>query len=229
MASKRGVAYLRVSTAAQGRSGLGLEAQREAVAKFCAAEGYTLAGELVEVETGKGADALDRRPKLREALDAARLLSCPVIVAKLDRLSRDVAFVATLMSRGVPFIVTELGADVDPFMLHLHAAIAERERKVISGRTKAALAAAKARGQVLGGYRGGPVPDGASGLQARQDRAAAFAGEVAPIAAAMRAEGRSLRQIAASLIERGIHTRRGADWTAASVRTLLQTAETAPS
>ncbi len=226
MASKRGVAYLRVSTAAQGRSGLGLEAQREAVARFCAAEGYTLAGEMVEVETGKGADALDRRAKLREALDTARLLSCPVIVAKLDRLSRDVAFVATLMSKGVPFIVTELGADVDPFMLHLHAAIAERERKVISARTKGALAAAKARGQVLGGYRGGPVPDGAKGLKTRQARAATFAGEVGPIAAAMRAEGRSLRQIAAALVERGVHTRRGADWTAASVRTLLQAAET---
>src|SRR5438874_9392486 len=99
------IAYYRVSTARQGRSGLGIEAQRAAVARFAGAEGFTLTAEFVEVETGKGADALDRRPQLAAALGTGRAKRCPVIVAKLDRLSRDVAFVASLMAERVPFIV----------------------------------------------------------------------------------------------------------------------------
>src|SRR5271168_2159005 len=118
------IAYLRVSTAAQGKSGLGLEAQREAVQRFAAAEGRTIIGEFVEVETGKGADALDRRPQLSAALASAKKVGGAVLVAKLDRLSRDVAFIAGLMAQRVPFIVAELGADADPFMLHLYAALA---------------------------------------------------------------------------------------------------------
>jgi len=118
-------AYYRVSTARQGRSGLGIEAQRAAVARFAEAEGYTLIAEFTEVETGKGADALERRPQLAAALAAGKTGKCPVIVAKLDRLSRDVAFIAGPMAQRVPFIVAELGADADPFMLHLYAALAE--------------------------------------------------------------------------------------------------------
>ena len=144
------VAYIRVSTASQGRSGLGIEAQREAIARFAAAEGFEIAGEFIEIETGKGSDALDRRPQLGAALAAARRLGAPVVVAKLDRLSRDVAFVAGLMAQRVPFVVTELGADADPFMLHLYAALAEKERNVISERTRAALGAAKARAPASG-------------------------------------------------------------------------------
>jgi DNA invertase Pin-like site-specific DNA recombinase len=105
---KTAIAYYRVSTQRQGRSGLGLEAQRTAVARFAEAEGITLADEFTEVETGKGADALDRRPQLAAALATARQHKCPVLVAKLDRLSRDVAFVAGLMAQRVPFIVAEL-------------------------------------------------------------------------------------------------------------------------
>src|SRR3954454_3345524 len=116
------VSYLRVSTDRQGRNGLGIEAQRAAVARFAEAEGYTIAAEHVEVETGKGADALDRRPDLAAALATARKLRCSAIGAKLDRLSRDVAFISGLMAQKVPFIVAELGADADPFMLHLYAA-----------------------------------------------------------------------------------------------------------
>ena len=101
-------------------------------------------------ETGKGADALDRRPQLAAALAAARSAKCAVLVSKLDRLSRDVAFVSGLMAQRVPFIVAELGRDADPFMLHLYAALAEKERRLISERTKAAMAAAKARGKRLG-------------------------------------------------------------------------------
>lgn len=147
---KTAIAYYRVSTAKQGRSGLGLEAQQEAVRRFAEAEGYEIIGERVEVETGKGADALDRRPILKSALDDARKAGAVVVVAKLDRLSRDVAFVAGLMAQRVPFVVTELGADADPFMLHLYAALAEKERRLISVRTKDALAAAKKRGVMLG-------------------------------------------------------------------------------
>ena len=144
------VAYYRVSTARQGRSGLGIEAQRAAVARFAEAEGYTLIAEFTEVETGKGADALDRRPQLAAALAAGKTGKCPVIVAKLDRLSRDVAFIAGLMAQRVPFIVAELGADADPFMLHLYAALAEKERRLISERTRSALAQRKAQGARLG-------------------------------------------------------------------------------
>ena len=136
------VAYYRVSTQQQGRSGLGIEAQRAAVARFAAAEGIEIAAEHVEVETGKGSDALDRRPQLAAALKRAKAEKCPVVVAKLDRLSRDVAFISGLMAQRVAFIVTELGPDVDPFMLHIYAALAEKERALISARTKDALAAA---------------------------------------------------------------------------------------
>ena len=140
------ISYLRVSTAQQGKSGLGLEAQREAIARFAETQGFTLAAEFTEVETGKGADALDRRPQLDAALKQAKELKCPVVVAKLDRLSRDVAFISGLMAQRVPFVVAELGADVDPFMLHVYAALAEKERKLISDRTRAALAQKKAQG-----------------------------------------------------------------------------------
>ena len=144
------ISYIRVSTARQGRWGLGLDAQRAAITRFCEAEGYEIVAEHVEVETGKGADALDRRRELAAALAAAKRRKCAVLVAKLDRLSPDVAFIAGLMAQRVPFIVTELGADADPFMLHIYAALAEKERRLISARTKAALAAARERGTKLG-------------------------------------------------------------------------------
>jgi len=128
------IAYLRVSTGKQGKSGLGIEAQRAAISRFVEAEGLELIGEQVEVETGKGTDALDRRPVLRDALAAARKAKAAVVVAKLDRLSRDVAFIANLMAQRVPFIVAELGADADPFMLHIYAALAQKERAMIAER-----------------------------------------------------------------------------------------------
>ena len=111
------VAYYRVSTAQQGRSGLGIHAQRAAIQHFAEGEGIEIIAEHVEVESGKGADALDRRPELAAALAAARKARCPVLVAKLDRLSRDVHFISGLMTHRVPFVVAELGADADPFML----------------------------------------------------------------------------------------------------------------
>ncbi len=219
--ANRIVTYLRVSTAAQGRSGLGLEAQRAAVAAFAASEGFTIAGEHIEVETGKGADALTRRPKLKAALEEARRLRCPVVVAKLDRLSRDVAFIAGLMAERVPFIVAELGTNADPFTLHIYAALAEKERQAISARTKAALAAKRAQGVRLGGYRGGPVPDGKAGAEAARQQADTFAASVRPVALGLKSRGMSLRAIAAELAAQDIPTARGGAWTAQAVTNLL--------
>jgi len=218
------VSYLRVSTDKQGRSGLGLEAQREAIARFAEAEGFSILAELVEVETGKGADALNQRPKLREALDLAKRAGVPVVVSKLDRLSRDVAFIAGLMAQRVPFIVAELGADADPFMLHLYAALAEKERRLISARTKAALAAAKARGVKLGGDRGHrpeTPPDAKAGAAAsaavRSRKADQVAVQVAQVLAGR--DDLSLRQKAALLASQGVPTPSGEGaWTATSVR-----------
>lgn len=144
------IGYVRVSTSAQGRSGLGLEAQRAAIARFAEAEGLDVTEIYEEIETGSGADALDRRPQLAAALKTARKAKSPVLVAKLDRLSRDVHFISGLMSHRVEFVVCDLGRQSDPFVLHLYAALAEKERAMISARTKAGLAAAKARGTKLG-------------------------------------------------------------------------------
>lgn len=199
---KNAVAYVRVSTAQQGRSGLGLEAQLAALERFALAEGYSFVETFEEVETGKGADALDRRPQLAAALKIAQQNKAPIIVAKLDRLSRDVHFISGLMSHKTPFIVAELGADADPFMLHLYAAIAEKERRVISQRTRDALAAKKAQGVKLGGLR-------AKGVEMRDaalDRAEALRPLFEEFA------GLSARAIAAALNARGIETPAGGKW-----------------
>lgn len=227
MSPKRLVAYYRVSTERQGRSGLGLEAQREAVRRFAEAEGMEIAAERVEVETGKGADALELRPELRGALEDARRMGCAVVVAKLDRLSRDVAFIAGLMAQRVPFVVAELGPDVDPFVLHLYAALAEKERALISARTKAALAAAKARGVKLGTpgnlrNRELGTAKGAAGRIKRADERAAL---VLPAVEEARRQGAaSLREIADALNARGIQTARGSTWTAMAVKRVLERA-----
>jgi DNA invertase Pin-like site-specific DNA recombinase len=143
------IAYIRVSTTKQGRSGLGLEAQQAALARFAEAEGFRFLQTFTETESG----ADDNRPELNAAIAAAAKSKAPVVVAKLDRLSRDVHYISGLMKHRVPFIVTELGADTDPFLLHIYAALAEKERRMISQRTKDALASAKARGVKLGGHR----------------------------------------------------------------------------
>ena len=215
------VAYYRVSTERQRRSGLGIEAQRATVSRFAEVEGFTIAAEFVEAETGKGADALDRRPQLAAALATGRSRKCPVIVAKLDRLSRDVAFIAGLMAQRVPFIVAELGADADPFMLHLYAALAEKERRLISERTRAALAARKAQGARLGNPRNAPEA-AALGRRVSTEDADAFAANVLPIITALRVSGvTDLRGLANGLNLRGVHTARGGRWHVSNVRNVM--------
>src|SRR4051794_25990647 len=184
----RAVAYYRVSTRQQQRSGLGIEAQRAAVERFAEAESIKIIAEYVEAETGKGADALDRRPQLAAALAAAKAAKCCVLVSKLDRLSRDVAFVAGLMAQRVPFIVAELGRDADPFMLHLYAALAEKERRLIADRTKAALAIRKASGTKLGN-RSNIKEAGELGRSALREAADDRVRSMLPILRALRAEG----------------------------------------
>ncbi|WP_407184787.1 recombinase family protein [Bradyrhizobium centrosematis] len=203
------IAYVRVSKPKQGRSGLGLEAQQEAIARFAEAEGYVVVETFVEVETGKGADALEKRPQLRAAMDAARKLggartqrdAAPVLVAKLDRLSRDVHFISGLMVQRVPFIVTALGPNVDPFTLHIYAAVAEKEREQIAERTRQALAAAKRRGVKLGNPK--------AAAQNKRD-ADAYAETLRPTIASL--AGRTTRAIAAHLNAEGIMTARGGQW-----------------
>ena len=213
------IAYYRVSTARQGKSGLGVEAQKAAVARFAQTEGFDIIAEYLEVETGKGADALDRT-ELAAALAQARRAKCSVLVAKLDRLSRDVHFISGLMAHRVPFVVAELGADADPFMLHLYAALAEKERALISARTKAALAAKKTQGAKLGNPRAAETV----GRAHAANRAAAdqFASNVLPTVREIQASGAiSFAAIAKALNARGARTARGGAWHATTVRNLL--------
>lgn len=219
---KPAIAYVRVSTAKQGKSGLGLDAQREAIERFAASEGIEVVSWFTEVETGKGSDALDRRPELAKALSTARKLKAPVIVAKLDRLSRDVHFISGLMAQRVPFLVAELGADTDPFVLHLYAALAEKERALISTRTKAALQAKKVAGAKLGNRTN--LEDAQKlGAAANAEAADAFAANVLPLVRSIEAAGvTSLRGIADALNARGVQTPRGGQWHARSVARLLE-------
>lgn len=148
------IGYCRVSTAEQGKSGLGLEAQKAAIEAFSQREGFAVSAWFTEVQSGKRvSDTLEERPQLRAALAAGKAAKCPILVSRLDRLSRDVHFISGLMVQRVEFIACELGRVQDPFMLHLFAALAEKERAMISQRTKAALAALKARGVKLGNPR----------------------------------------------------------------------------
>jgi DNA invertase Pin-like site-specific DNA recombinase len=225
------VAYLRVSTVEQGRSGNGLEAQREAIQRFATAEGFTVIEWVQEVETGKGADALTRRPKLAEALKVARKAKAPVVVSKLDRLSRDVAFISGLMAEKVPFVVAELGADVDPFVLHLYAALSEKERKLIGNRTREALQALKRKGVKLGNPSRKSLKAAAKvSVEVRQALANSFADSMLPMIrgyqqrqSADGQSGMSLKSIAAELNRRGVPTYRGTgQWTATQLSRIQQ-------
>jgi DNA invertase Pin-like site-specific DNA recombinase len=203
------IVYLRVSTDRQGKSGLGLEAQRKYCEQFALQHGYEIITEYEEWETGKGSDALERRPKLSDALNKAKKLKCPVLVAKLDRLSRDVAFISGLMARNVPFIVAELGPDVEPFMLHVYAALAEKERQLISERTKAALVEKKRQGVKLGNLTNLQFAQ-TKGQYTQREKAKQFAQNIVPVIEDIKRAGVvSLMGIAEALNKRRIATARG--------------------
>jgi DNA invertase Pin-like site-specific DNA recombinase len=200
------ISYARVSTVQQGKSGLGLEAQQKAIRRFADGNGMQVTAEFVEIETGKGADALERRPQLAAALKAAKKAKCAVVVSKLDRLSRDVHFITGLMVHKVPFIVAELGPNVDPFTLHIYAALAQQERRMIADRTRAGLAAAKARGVKLGN------PSlAAANRNAAAERADALRHVFAELA------DLSTRAAATELERRNVPTPTGAPWNAMAV------------
>ncbi|MEK7764390.1 MAG: recombinase family protein [Nitrospirota bacterium] len=223
MANRAALAYMRVSTSEQGSKGNGLAAQRETISRFANAEGFTIMEWVEEVETGKGTDALTRRPKLAEMLRQARRLKSPVIVSKLDRLSRDVAFIAGLMAERVPFIVADLGPDVDPFVLHLYAALSEKERSMISVRTREALAALKRRGIRLGNPSHRSLCDASRrGAQARQKAADTFASSIRPMINGYRTQGLTLRATAEAMNRSGVPTYRGGGtWSATQLARIM--------
>lgn len=206
----RFIAYYRVSTDRQGRSGLGLDAQRQAVQPHLASVNGTLIAEYVEVESGKRND----RSELKTALAACRRQKAKLLIAKLDRLSRNLAFIAALMDGGTEFVACD-NPYATRLTLHILAAVAEHEREMIAARTRAALQAAKARGVRLG-------RNGAERLApANKAAAAERARKLEPILADLRAAGASARQIAAELARRGIETPRGGRWHPTTVGRLL--------
>lgn len=240
MADGRFVSYLRVSTARQGASGLGMEAQRKAVADFLAGGRWTLVREVVEVESGKRTD----RPKLAEAMALCRIHGATLVIAKIDRLSRNAAFLLSLRDAGVDFVAADM-PNANRLTVGIMAMVAEAERDAISARTKAALAAKaewyrKATPEQLAALQeqgkairlGGARPNsqqihqqGApAGLAARQAKAAGRAADLAPVIAELRAEGvTSLAGLAIALTSRGIPTSRGAErWSASQVSRLMR-------
>jgi len=215
MASGKFVAYYRVSTEAQGRSGLGLDAQREAVRRYLNGGDWSLVAEYTEVESGRK----DDRPQLRSALDHCTLAGATLVIAKLDRLSRNVRFIAELQERGARFVAADM-PEANEITVTIMSAMAQHERKAISERTRAALAAAKARGVKLGtpGNLRNQRKGSANGNAVKGRKAQEAAARIAPRIAEARAAGASsLRQIAEFLNARGFRTPRGGQWSAAQV------------
>src|SRR4051794_15109051 len=217
--TRRFVAYYRVSTDKQGRSGLGLEAQRAAVREYLTSKGWPPVAEFVEVESGRKSD----RPELAKALERCRLCKAVFVIAKLDRLARNAAFLLSLQDAGIEFVACDM-PDANRLTVGILACVAEAEAEAISARTKAALAAAKARGTRLGGFKG-HVPtdaDRAKATAALSGKAAGHAARVMPVVAEIRTAGhRSLRAIAAELNARGIPSPRGGEWSSVAVMRLL--------
>lgn len=216
------VIYRRVSTSEQGKSGLGLHAQSAAIARFCAAEGFEALDSFGDVGSGKL--GIEARPGLAAALARAARLKCPVVVSKLDRLSREVAFISGLMARGVPFIVAELGSDVDPFVLHLFAALSQKERQLISQRTRDALAPKVGTGVL--GNRTNLAHAQAKGREGNRAASAAFAARVMPLIKGLLEARLSLSAIAAQLNASGMPTQRAGRWTAKAVSRVVFAART---
>ncbi|MET3413636.1 recombinase family protein [Methylobacterium sp. 1030] len=220
MAEGKFVTYLRVSTKRQGNSGLGLEAQRAAVETYLNGGAWTVCGEYVEVESGKSDT---NRLQLQRAIAACRLFGAKLLIAKFDRLSRDAHFLLGLEKAGIEFVATD-NPHANRLTVGIMALVADEERRAISARTKAALAAAKARGVKLGGDRGSVVSADAraKSVKARVAKAAGRAVDLLPVIAEAQAAGAaSFRQIAAGLNERGIPAARGGEWSAVQVKRVL--------
>jgi DNA invertase Pin-like site-specific DNA recombinase len=213
------IGYARVSTDKQGRSGLGLESQQQAITSHVSSVAGDLVTMYVEVESGKR----DDRPVLIEAIQHAQLIGARLVIHKLDRLSRDLAFITTLQKNEVDFAVVDLPG-ADKFTIHLFGALAEKERSLISQRTKQALEAAKRRGVVLGNKKGeGFTPEiqqagAVAAAAARVAKADTLANRVRPMIEKFHAAGLSLRKIADELNKMGVTTPRGAQWTAQAVK-----------
>ena len=224
MAKGNFIAYYRVSTDRQGRSGLGLEAQRQAVANYLNGGSWQLVAEYTEIESGKRSD----RPELKKALAEARRLKAVLVIAKLDRLSRNVAFIANLMEAKVEFVAADFPT-ANRLTVHILAAVAEHEREMISERTKAALLAAKARGKRLGyanPRRNDAAINAVKGAAAMISKADAHAANVLPVVASIQRAGvTTLKGLAGALNARGIATARGGKWYASTVRNLVARAE----
>lgn len=216
------ISYLRVSTAKQGASGLGLEAQRRAVETFLNGGNWKLLSEFVEVESGKRCD----RPRLSAAFEACRLTGAKLVIAKLDRLSRDAGFLLGLDKAGVEFIAADM-PHANRMTIGIMAVVADEERRTISRRTRDALAMAKERGVILGGYKGGPAVDHTKGTKALVKLADTFADRVRPMIDELRAAGLSLNAVADALNGREIRTARGATWSAMTVKRVLERAVSA--
>jgi DNA invertase Pin-like site-specific DNA recombinase len=222
MTNGKFVAYYRVSTAQQGTSGLGLEAQQQAVRDHLNGGRWRLLREYTEVESGKRAD----RPKLLEAIVHSKATGATLIIAKLDRLSRNVAFISNLMESGVEFVAVDFPS-ANRLTVHILAAVAEHEREMISQRTKAALAAAKARGQRLGNPNGAAAlrraGNNTAGAMGSRLAAGRHAAQVMPAIEDIRSAGiTSLEGIAAELNRREIRTARGGQWYATTVKNTLR-------
>lgn len=230
----RFVAYIRVSTAQQGASGLGLEAQHRAVADYISAHGGELIQTFEEIESGKRAD----RPELAKAMELCELTGARLLIAKLDRLSRDLHFTTGLQKRGVDFVACDM-PDANAFTINIMVAVAQQEREAISARTKAGLASIKARldaggehkskrsGKViqkLGSPKGLTVSRPDLGTAAIQAKADAFASRLAPRVQGMRAEGLSFAAIAERLNDMRVRTARGKEWTPMAVKRVLDRA-----
>ena len=212
------VAYFRVSTDKQGKSGLGLEAQRKSVLDYLDGGRWSLVAEFTEIESGKRND----RPELEKALAACKKQKAKLVIAKLDRLSRNLAFIAALMDSGVEFVAVD-NPHANKLTVHILAAVAQHEREIISARTSAALAAAKARGKRLGNPRLSEARRHAA--MANKERADRYSANVLPVIREIQRSGiKSLRGVARALAARGTRTSRGGAWSPVEVSAILKRA-----
>lgn len=216
------IAYYRVSTAKQKRSGLGLEAQKDMIKTFAEANECEILGEFEEVETGRGSDALERRPLLAEAMKLAIEYDCYIAVARLDRLSRSVHFISWLMEKHFKFVVCEYGFQADPFVLHIFASVAEQERKLISERTIAGLKAAKARGKKLGAPKDILKDAQKKGNLTMMQVADEFADNMFPIIKALLEQHNNLSAVADELNNSKTPTSRNRTWQARQVAAIYK-------